>query len=127
MKLFIKILCSACFVAPLFSITPVFSSQNISSSAITADTLLEKAIFNDSIEEIHQAVQAGEKLCRLSNKPLNEDPQASSSILLSGTMNQSPSNPSCNFLPCFWIVNFSHDPEPILKQQSSWPKLLVHR
>lgn len=69
MKLFIKILCSACFVAPLFSTIPVFSSQNISSSAITADTLLEKAIFNDSIEEIHQAVQAGANINNANGKP----------------------------------------------------------
>lgn len=69
MKLFIKILCSACFVAPLFSTTPVFSSQNISLSSITADTLLEKAIFNDSTEEIQQAVQSGANIDHANGKP----------------------------------------------------------
>lgn len=68
-KLFIKILCTACFVASVFSTIPVFSSENISLRTITADTLLEKAIFNDSIEEIQQAVQAGANVDYANGKP----------------------------------------------------------
>ena len=69
MKLFINILCVACFVFPIFSTIPVFSAENRSSSAITADTLLEKAIFNDSVEEIQQVVQAGANIDHANGKP----------------------------------------------------------
>ncbi|MFI0435861.1 MAG: ankyrin repeat domain-containing protein [Parachlamydiaceae bacterium] len=69
MKFIVEILHILLITAPVFSTVPAFSAENVSSIKIAADTLLEKAIFNDSVEEIQQAVLNGANVNYINGKP----------------------------------------------------------
>lgn len=69
MKFIVKPLQAFLLIFTVFTAHPIFSTANISSSTVSADTLLEKAIFNDSSEEIQQAVFAGANVNHMNGNP----------------------------------------------------------
>lgn len=68
MKSLIRTFVALC-IGSFCSITPVLAINETFSNTIAVDALLEKAIFNDSVEEIQQAVEAGAHIDYANGKP----------------------------------------------------------